>query len=101
MLRLRQFRGVLVVPAQSSAVFAGDPERLRTMIERRKALLKKAGAAPPKAKPITDYYVPYEYRNAENTYLRREKKDMPENAYSADEETIIRKNWSTYAAEMK
>lgn len=75
---------------------AGDPERLRQMIDRKKALLKKASAAPPKKLPITDYYIPHSYKTAQGGRILRKKEHLKEPTFTKNEETVIMKNWSHY-----
>merc|ERR1712099_55157 len=71
---------------------AGDPERLRQMIDRKKALLKKSSAAPPKKLPITDYYIPHSYK----TKAPRTREQMVEHHFDKNEQTVLLKNWSHY-----
>merc|ERR1712157_301113 len=75
---------------------AGDPDRLRQMIDRKKALLKKASATPPKKLPITDYYIPYSYKTAKSGKIARRNDFVKEPTFSKNEETILMKNWSHY-----
>merc|ERR1711879_910911 len=98
MLRARSLvnsRALTVTPHKHNAALAGDPERLRQMIDRKKALLKKASSTPPKKLPITDYYIPYTYKKqAENS--PRTKSQMLENEFNSNEESVLQKNWSHY-----
>merc|ERR1712071_253705 len=87
-------------PKQTSqnlaAGLTGDPERLRQMIDRKKALLKKSSSTPPKKLPVTDYYIPYSYKSARDGKLLRKGEHVKEREFSADEETVLMKNWSHY-----
>ena len=79
-----------------AAGLTGDPERLRQMIDRKKALLKKSSATPPKKLPVTDYYIPYSYKSARDGKILRKGEHVKEREFTADEETVLMKNWSHY-----
>merc|ERR1711879_954008 len=98
MLRARSLvnsRALTVTPHKHNAALAGDPERLRQMIDRKKALLKKASSTPPKKLPITDYYIPYTYKKqAEEAPRKPTEKVEPQ--FNSNEQTVLKKNWSHY-----
>ena len=87
----------------SLAGLGGDPERLRNLIDRRKSMIKKMQSTAPKKKPITDHYLPNEYKEAKvgKGHARYREPDEKESTFSADDKIVLNENWSIYQQRLR
>lgn len=83
---------------------ASDPDRVQRLIKAKRAEIQKASGQKPVKKPVTDHYIPHDYKtvkdlvNEPNHIRRRTHKDnsIPESIYTPLEEKVLLEKWSKY-----
>jgi len=89
-----------------------DPDRIQRLITTKRAAIRKASVQKPIKKPITDHFVPYNYRAvkdpsataAERSSNERARvpgtADQPEAVFTDLEEKVLLEKWSRYQSRL-